>query len=255
MVNSLYDFWKKELAAVYLEALKPVMKGNDAKKKEAALNTLYICLDYGLKMLHPSMPFITEELFQRLPHDPATVPESICIAPWPTQCPSYEKENIEEQMGQLLDTISAFRSQLAALGVASNAKPTIAVQSGTPELHKMFLSQKDVIEALVKSGETNIIPKDGAEPEGSLKGFVAADISIYVKVIGLIDVKLEIARIAKQNGKLQDLATKLQAKMEAKSYADRVPDKVKAEDAAKLARYQAEIAEMDKQAGILAKFA
>lgn len=84
MVNNLYDFWKKELAAVYLEALKPVMKGNDAKRKEAALNTLYICLDYGLKMLHPSMPFITEELFQRLPHDPATAPESICIAPFPT---------------------------------------------------------------------------------------------------------------------------------------------------------------------------
>lgn len=151
-------------------------------------------------------------------------------------------------MGQLLDTVSALRSQLAALGVASNAKPTIAVQSRTPELHKMFLSQKDVIEALVKSGETNIIAKGEAEPEGSLKGFVSEDISVYVKVIGLIDVKLEIARIAKQNGKLQDLAAKLQAKMDASSYQGRVPDKVKADDAAKLARYKAEIAEMDKQA-------
>ena len=127
MVNNLYDFWKKELAAVYLEAIKPIMKGQDAKKKEAALNTLYICLDYGLKMLHPSMPFITEELFQRLPHDPATVAESICIAQFPTQLDSYAAEDIEVKMGTLLDTIGAFRSQLAALGVAANAKPTIAV--------------------------------------------------------------------------------------------------------------------------------
>ena len=90
----------------------------------------------------------------------------------------------------------------------------------------MFLSQKDVIEALVKSGETKIIAKSEAEPEGCLKGFVSEDISIYVKVIGLIDVKLEIARIAKQNGKLKGLADKLQAKTAAASYKDRVPPDV-----------------------------
>ena len=56
----------------------------------------------------------------------------------------------------------------------------------------MFLSQKDVIAALVKSGETNIIAGDASEPEGCLKGFVTEDVAIYVKVIGLIDVNLEV---------------------------------------------------------------
>lgn len=63
MVNNLYDFWKKDLADVYLEAIKPVMKSEDEMKKAAALNTLYLCLDSALKMLHPTMPYITEELF------------------------------------------------------------------------------------------------------------------------------------------------------------------------------------------------
>ena len=63
MIQNLFDFQKKELAAVYIEAIKPVMNGEDAKSKEAALNTLYICLDAGLKMLHPSIPYVTEELF------------------------------------------------------------------------------------------------------------------------------------------------------------------------------------------------
>lgn len=63
MVTCLYDFWKKELADVYLEATKPIMKGSDAAKKDAALNTLYICLDAGLKLLHPTMPYLTEELY------------------------------------------------------------------------------------------------------------------------------------------------------------------------------------------------
>ena len=84
MVNNLYDFWKKDLADVYLEAMKPVMKSENVEKKTAALNSLYIVLDSALKMLHPTMPYITEELFQRLPHVKATAPDSICIAAFPT---------------------------------------------------------------------------------------------------------------------------------------------------------------------------
>ena len=68
MVNNLYDFWKKDLADNYLEAIKPVMRSDNPAKKRAALNALYICLDAALKMLHPTMPYITEELYQRLPH-------------------------------------------------------------------------------------------------------------------------------------------------------------------------------------------
>lgn len=63
MVNGLYDFWKKELADVYLEAIKPVMKSENQASKNAALNTLYQCLDQALKLLHPTMPYVTEELY------------------------------------------------------------------------------------------------------------------------------------------------------------------------------------------------
>jgi valyl-tRNA synthetase len=63
MIMSQYDFWLKELADVYIEALKPVMKGTDEDAKKAARNSLFTCLDLGLRMLHPSMPYLTEELF------------------------------------------------------------------------------------------------------------------------------------------------------------------------------------------------
>jgi valyl-tRNA synthetase len=92
---ALYDFWVKEFADYYLESTKPVFKGGDAEAKKAALNTLYICLDCGLKMLHPVMPYITEELWQRLPHRAGEIPESICIAPFPEQLASFQDENIE----------------------------------------------------------------------------------------------------------------------------------------------------------------
>lgn len=63
MVAGLYDFWLKELADVYIEAIKPVMRNGQEHEKVAAWNTLYICLDHGLKLMHPSMPYLTEELF------------------------------------------------------------------------------------------------------------------------------------------------------------------------------------------------
>ena len=101
MVQGLYDFWLKELADYYIEAIKPVMRGDDEEAKKAALNTLYICLDSALRMLHPTMPYLTEELFQRLPHRLGEAPESICIAPFPETLISFANENVEESMNDL----------------------------------------------------------------------------------------------------------------------------------------------------------
>lgn len=81
----LHEFWKKELADIYLEAIKPVMKSDNKQQKEAALNTLYICLDTALKLLHPTMPYLTEELYQRLPHSDSLRFDSICISKFPQE--------------------------------------------------------------------------------------------------------------------------------------------------------------------------
>jgi len=90
MTQGIYDFWYKEMAAIYLESIKPVMK-KDGPAKVAALNTLYFCLDAALKMLSPTMPYLTEELYQRLPHIPNQMAKSICIAPFPIGCMSFEE--------------------------------------------------------------------------------------------------------------------------------------------------------------------
>ena len=110
MVQGLYDFWLKELADYYIEAIKPVMKSKDEAAKKAALNTLYICLDSGLRMLSPTMPYITEELFQRLPHRKGEAPESICIAKFPTALKSYADEGIISDITNLQLVVSRFRS-------------------------------------------------------------------------------------------------------------------------------------------------
>jgi len=137
MVNGLYDFWRKELADVYLEAIKPVMKSENQANKNAALNTLYLCLDQALKLLHPTMPYLTEELYQRLPHPAALRSESICIAKFPQNL-NFVIPGAKENMEKTLLTVKAIRSQLAALNVASNAKPSIFLQVENAELRSVF---------------------------------------------------------------------------------------------------------------------
>lgn len=159
MVNNLYDFWKKDLADVYLEAIKPVMRSDDVNKKAAALNTLYICLDAALRMLHPTMPYITEELFQRLPHLRDSAPESICIAEFPRQLEGYG-EDTEAQMQTLLETGKILRSQLASLNIASNAKPTVAAKTSNAQTLAMLNAEKEVLQSLTRAGEFIILAAD-----------------------------------------------------------------------------------------------
>ena len=245
MANGLYDFWKKDLADVYLEAIKPKIKSGDCA---ATLNTLYAVLDASLKILHPTMPYITEELYQRLPHLDTHRSESICIAPFPQAMREFEVA--EQKMTTLLTTVKAIRSQLSAYNVASNAKPTICIRA--PNDLEMFKCEVAVVQSLTKAGEC-VILGDEAEPEGCLKGFVSDDISIYVKVIGLIDIKLEIARVNKRVKQLEDLKDKLQKKTETAAYKTKTPENVQQANIEKLAGYDNELVETSKQMEILQK--
>lgn len=234
MVQGLYDFWLKELADYYIEALKPVMKGEDQEARKAALNTLYICLDSGLRMLHPTMPYLTEELFQRLPHRAGEVPESICIAPFPTGCISFASEDVESQVASLQAIVSKFRSQFAALNIAKNANPTIFVKCNDKSLYGAFASETEVFKSLIRAGECTILSASDAEPSGCLASFISDDLTVYIKVEGVVDIKLEIERVNKRNAQLIQLRDKLVQKINMKGYADKVPEQVRNENTDKL---------------------
>jgi valyl-tRNA synthetase len=83
VTTACYNFWYYDVCDVYLEYLKPVFQSNDSAAISTAKMILYKCLHVGLRLLSPFMPFITEELFQRLPHPAEGHPASICIAPYP----------------------------------------------------------------------------------------------------------------------------------------------------------------------------
>merc|ERR1712059_88173 len=109
VTTAVYNFWLYELCDVYLESLKPVFSSKDEDRISAARNVLYTCLDSGLRLLSPFMPFITEELYQRLPRTQNS-PVSIGVARYPTgytwSNPDLEQEvkNIRSMKEEYLNT-------------------------------------------------------------------------------------------------------------------------------------------------------
>ena len=118
----------------------------------------------------------------------------------------------------------------------------------------MFVAEKDVIQSLARAGEVIVLGGAEQEPEGCVSGFVSDEITVYVKVIGLIDIKLELARLAKRRKQLAGLKQKLSDKMAAASYLERVPEHVRKQDAEKIAGYDNELATLDAQTANMSSF-
>jgi valyl-tRNA synthetase len=125
--TALYDFWLYDTCDFYLESIKPVMNGSDETAKTAICNTLYIILDEGYKILSPFMPFITEELWQRLPRRSGDFSESICVSEYPAENPEWFHPKIDDEIILLQKIIKTARSLLAELGFVKSAKPVIIV--------------------------------------------------------------------------------------------------------------------------------
>ena len=142
-------------------------------------------------------------------------------------------------MHNLKECARVIRSQLASLNVPSNAKPTVAVKTTNPKIAEMLSAEKDVLQSLSRAGEVLLLASGDSDPDGFVSGFVSDEINVYVKVVGLIDISLELNRLAKRENELKDLMAKLQTKMS--KYTDKVPQHVRDQDATKMTKYQNEV--------------
>jgi valyl-tRNA synthetase len=123
--TAVYAFWQYDVCDVFIELVKPVVNGDDENAKKATRDTLWTCLDGGLRLLHPFMPFVTEELWQRLPRRKAESAPSIMIADYPAHAPERVDAVVEAQMAIAQETVKATRS----LRAASRPRPSPSCSS------------------------------------------------------------------------------------------------------------------------------
>jgi valyl-tRNA synthetase len=187
----LYDFTWHELCDWYLEIIKDRLYGEDPGARRTALSVAHHCLDGTVRLLHPFMPFITEEIWQRFPHRG----KSIMVSPWPHRDEALIDPDAERQMGLLQEIIGTVRNIRGEMNIPPNKEARCLLRSGNDDLLGTLRSGERYIRNLAGVGQLEV-GSDLKRPAQSASG-VVADVEVFVPLAGLIDFEVERARLGK----------------------------------------------------------
>jgi len=231
--RAAHNFWLEDLCDVYLELSKPVFRGDDEPAKHAARLTLYTCLDAGLRLLHPMMPFVTEELWQRLPGRggdwTAGEPEagSIMVAPWPKAVEGMDAPGLEASMSRALGVVRGIRVLRAQAVLKPSVSTDVIITSTTAEAADSIAALKDDISTLGCASDVTFVAAEGfAAPRGCAMQVVDADLAVLVNLAGHVDPDQELARLAKQRSKKETLLAAAEKRLGGPGF-ERMPEDVK----------------------------
>lgn len=214
-----------------------------AQDKRATLEALYVALETGLRLLHPFMPFVTEELWQHLPRAAACAKvESIMLAPYPVQTAEWEYALGESQMEQAMCCVRAARRLRAAYGLQPRSRPDMFILARTDTSRDSALATQVDVRALAGAGELTILDAATAAPRGCAAAVVSDSLSLFVALKGL-DVKAETEKMQKKIDALTRSCESLSKQAAGIDYVTKVPATVRAENADKVQRLSAEIEE------------
>ncbi|KAF8638127.1 hypothetical protein AX17_002426 [Amanita inopinata Kibby_2008] len=248
--TSAYNFWLYELCDVYIEAMKPMTDVSaPLPMKRSAQQTLYTCLDHGLRLLHPFMPFVTEELWQRLPRRPNDPTPSIMLSEFPENDSAFEFEDADQQFDLVFSALKAGRSLAASYSLQNDIQLFYCIQNDAEVA--LFESQLPTIVALTKGCKSAKVVKDVADiATGCGASVVTPTIAVHVLVKGLVDLDAEIGKCEKKLDLARLNLSKI-AKVESQpNYLDTVPENVRLDNEGKRKTLDAEIAtlELSKEA-------
>ncbi len=219
--GSMYTFVWHELCDWYIEMVKPVLYGED-EAKETVKECLLFILEGTVRLLHPFMPYVTEEIWQAMPHEG----DSIVMASYPRGI-AYD-ESAVEQMEVIMETVLAIRTIRGELSISPSVELKAYVKTGTSHA-KDILADNIVFLRKLSRAE---IPQIGAEvekPNGSSVA-VRRHVEVYVPLEGLLDLDLEIERINKEMQRLEETAEFLGRKLNNPEFLSRAPKEIVAKE-------------------------
>jgi valyl-tRNA synthetase len=217
--NTIYTFVWREFCDWYLELIKPNLYGKVTTfNPEVTRSILYRTLSDILKVLHPLMPFVTEEIYQRLPGKEG---ESIMTASFPKLDVGEIDEEIEDRMDLLMGVIDVVRNIRGETGIAPNVKVEVIIRS---DGYRSLLEEYEYyIKELAKAEHLSFV--DGAAPDHSAVG-VYKGVEIFVPLKDLIDISKELSRISKELTKIDEDCEKIMQKLNNPSFREKAPPEV-----------------------------
>jgi valyl-tRNA synthetase len=202
--RGLYDFFWSDLCDWYLEMIKPRFDeakreefGFDASSADAAGAVLATVLETVLRLLHPFMPFITEELWQKLPKKAQEKSRHIMATAWPEADPSWDDKEASKQMQVLQEMVTKIRAIRSEMGIPPTQPIDVVAKSSERNTEKLLSDQKIILKCLNSRVQTLKIDPHAARPKASAAAVVPGA-NLYVPLEGLINFEKERARLEKE---------------------------------------------------------
>lgn len=246
--RALYNFIWNDLCDWYIEMAKETFYGKDRSLKHNTQNILCYVLDQTLRLLHPIMPFVTEEIWLAMPHDGT----SLVTAAYPQKHAEFENKEAEKGMDNLIELIKAVRNIRADANAPLSSPIDIQIKTTLPETQSIFESNQDYIERFCHP-EFLQISADIKAPTLAMTAVISGA-EVYIPLAGLIDLNQEVERLQKEIDKLENEVSRGEKKLSNQGFVNNAPSQVVDEEKEKLTGYkeklsatQSRLAEVKKE--------
>ena len=231
--QKVYDFIWGEFCDWYIELVKPVLYGDDEKAKGIAYNVLYNVLTVSLQLLHPVMPFITEEIYSHLDEKY----ESITISKWPEYSDELHDKKAEKDMKYIIEAITSIRNVRSEMNVPPSKKAKIMIYITEKDAKEAFDEGKNYFIKLASASEVNFIFQKSEVPSNAVSA-VTKGAEMFIPLFDLIDVNKELERLNKEKSRLESEIKRVNGKLSNEKFVLKAPKAVVDEEKEKGKKYK-----------------
>ena len=231
-LQKAYDFTWSEYCDWYIEMVKPRLYGDDVEAKKAALYTLTYVLETILKLLHPFIPFITEEIFDHLP----TANGMIIVSEWPEFKEEDNMAKEEAMMDVMMDGIRNVRNVRSEMNVPPSKKAKVIMVPSEDKLEAVEAG-KDYFKTLASASEVEVRADEAGIPEDAVS-VVIDGVKIFIPLDELVDFEKELERLNKEKAKLEGEIKRVNGKLSNQGFLAKAPHKLVDEEKAKKEKFE-----------------
>ena len=232
-IQKLYDFIWDVFCDWYIEIAKIRLQGEDKSAKNTAISVLVYVLTDILKLLHPFMPFITEEIYQAIPHDE----DSIMISKWTEFDEKLSFTADEAEMERIMKAIRAIRNRRSEMNIPPSRKATVYVETAFADTFNMGA---DFVKRLASANE--VVVGESFDSLGNTVTIITDDAKIFIPMGDLVDFEAEKKRLEKELAQAQDKLDFINKKLSNPGFVNKAPEKVVAQNKADAAKLEEKIA-------------
>ena len=245
--QAAYEFTWYEFCDWYLEFSKPVLQSRDtdAAALRATRRTLLETLETLLRLLHPLMPFITEEIWQRIAPNVGKTGRSIMVEPYPALDASQVDAEAEAEAKWSMSSILGVRGIRGEFDIAPSHQTVVYIENASAEDRRRFDASASAICRLAGISEVRWLPQGEQAPQSATAS--VGDMKIHVPMAGLIDVDAELARLGKRRSKVEQELARATTKLGNDSFVRNAPAEVVAQERERLEGFKRELAQLAEQ--------